>query len=138
VKLTKSNVVITLAPYFFPFYTFLVIVAALVTYAFLRPLPYLPLWMFLIGFTWAFHALFTLETLCERQPDVKLYGRLFSWSVIFLVNVALVLVWLACTTTLTFSELGGICATRAISAYTGVGLAFWRLLAWIYEKPKGT
>ena len=138
VKLTKSNVVITLAPYFFPFYTFVVIVAALVTYAFLRPLPYLPLWMFLIGFTWAFHALFTLETLCERQPDVKLYGRLFSWSVIFLVNVALVLVWLACTTPLTFGELGGICLSRAISAYVGVGLAFWRLLAWIYEKPKGT
>ena len=94
--------------------------------------------LYLIGFTWAFHALFTLEPLCERQPDVKLYGRLFSWSVIFLVNVALVLVWLACTTTLTFGELGGICLSRAISAYVGVGLAFWRLLAWIYEKPKGT
>ena len=39
VKLTKSNLLITLAPYFFPFYTFLVVIAALITYAFLRPLP---------------------------------------------------------------------------------------------------
>lgn len=100
VRLTKSNVVITLAPYFFPFYTFLVIVAALITYAFLRPLPCLPLWLFAIGFTWAFHVLFTLETLSQRQPDVKLYGRIFSWTVILIVNLALVLVWLACMSTL--------------------------------------
>lgn len=120
VRLSKSNVVITLAPYFFPFYTFVVIVFALVTYAFMRPLPFLPLWMFLIGFTWAFHVLFTLETLSVRQPDVKLYGRVFSWTVIFIVNVAIVLVWLACTTSLTFAALGSSLACRIISAYVGV------------------
>jgi len=120
VKLTKSNFLITLAPYFFPFYTFLVIVIALITYAFLRPLPYMPLWMFLIGFTWAFHILFTCETLTQRQPDVKLYGRIFSWSIIFLANVALVLVWLAAMTPLTFAELGADLMYRSISAYTGL------------------
>ena len=125
VKLTKSNVVITLAPYFFPFYTFLVIVIALVTYAFLRPLPCLPLWMFLIGFTWAFHVLFTLETLSVRQPDVKLYGRMFSWTVIFIVNVVMVLVWLACTTSLTFVKLGTGLAGRLVSAYMGTGAFIW-------------
>jgi len=123
VRLTKSNVIITLAPYFFPFYTFVVIVAALVTYAFLRPLPFLPLWMFLIGFTWAFHVLFTCETLTQRQPDVKLYGRVFSWTVIFLVNIALVLVWLATTTTLTFADLGGVLVRNTIASYVGVGRA---------------
>ena len=101
VNLTKSNMLITLAPYFFPFYTFLVIVVALITSAFIRPLPCLPLWMFAVGFTWAFHALFTLETLAQRQPDVKLYGRIFSWVFIFLANVALILVFLASTTSLT-------------------------------------
>jgi len=120
VRLTKSNLVITLAPYFFPFYTFLVIVVALITYAFLRPLPFMPLWMFLIGFTWAFHVLFTCETLTQRQPDVRLYGRVFSWSVIFLVNVALVLVWLAAMTPLTFAELGSFLVRRSLSAYLGV------------------
>jgi len=126
VRLTRSNVLITLAPYFFPFYTFVVIVAALITYAFLRPLPCLPLWMFLIGFTWAFHVLFTLETLTQRQPDVKLYGRIFSWTVIFLANVALVLVWLALTTPLTFAELGGSLMHRVIAAYVGTGTSLWK------------
>lgn len=108
VRLTKSNLLITLAPYFFPFYTFVVIILALVTFAFVRPLPFLPLWMFLIGFTWAFHALFTLETLTHRQPDVKLYGRVFSWTFIYLVNLVIVLVWLAAMTPLTFVCLGQV------------------------------
>lgn len=137
VKLTKTNVVITLAPYFFPFYTFVVIVAALVTFAFLRPLPYLPLWMFLIGFTWAFHILFTIETLCERQPDVKRYGRMFSWSVIFLANTAIVLVWLACATPYTFRSMASSLAGRISGAYAGVGSAAWKSVSFIYMKTKG-
>ena len=133
VRLTKSNLVITLAPYFFPFYTFVVIVCALVTYAFLRPLPFLPLWMFLIGFTWAFHVLFTLETLMQRQPDVTLYGRVVSWAFIFLVNVGIVLAWLAATTPLAFADLGGILLRRLLSAYVGVGDFFWQCWLWIYR-----
>lgn len=137
VKLTKANMLITLAPYFFPFYTFVVIIAALVTFAFLRPLPFLPLWMFLIGFTWAFHLLFTLETLTQRQPDVKLYGRIFSWAFIFLVNVALVLIWLAATTPLTFAQLGGILVERVFSAYIAVGLFAWRGCLWLWKLCTG-
>jgi len=134
VKLTKSNMLITLAPYFFPFYTFVVIVVALITYSFLRPLPYLPLWMFLIGFTWSFHVLFTLETLGQRQPDVKLYGRIFSWTFIFLVNMLIVLVWLATMTPLTFAELGGLLTHRTIAAYAAVGTFFWTSFRWLYTK----
>ena len=133
VRLTKSNVVITLAPYFFPFYTFLVIVAALVTYAFLRPLPCLPLWLFAIGFTWAFHVLFTLETLSQRQPDVKLYGRIFSWTVILIVNLALVLVWLVCMTPFTFAQLWSSLSERTVSAYLGVACSFFDAGKWVYQ-----
>ena len=120
VRLTKTNMLITLAPYFFPFYTFVVIVAAIVTFAFLRPLPFLPLWLFMIGFTWAFHVLFTVETLAQRQPDIRLYGRVFSWVFIFIANVMLVLVFLAATTRLSFAALGGFLASRTLSAYAGV------------------
>ena len=133
VRLTKSNFIITLAPYFFPFYTFVVIVAALVTYAFLRPLPCLPLWLFAIGFTWAFHVLFTLETLSQRQPDVKLYGRMFSWTVILIVNLALVLVWLASMTSFTFAQLWESLAMRTASAYAGVVFFFRDAGKWVYE-----
>ena len=133
VRLTKSNMLITLAPYFFPFYTFLVIIVALVTYAFFRPLPYLPLWLFLIGFTSSFHVLFTLETLGQRQPDVKLYGRIFSWTFIFIVNVAIVLVWLATMTPLTFADLGQILLNRIVSAYVLLGLYSWRAVTWLWS-----
>lgn len=98
VNLTKTNFLITLAPYFFPFYTFIVIIAALITGIFVKPLPYIPVWIFLIGFTWAFHVLFTLETLTQHQPDITIYGRTFSWTFIFAANAVLILVWLAYAT----------------------------------------
>ena len=132
VRLTKTNFLITLAPYFFPFYTFVVVVVALVTYIFLRPLPYLPLWMFMIGFTWAFHVLFTVETLAQRQPDVKIYGRVFSWTFIFIVNVGVVLVWLAATTSLSFVDLAFILVRRVASAYVAVGGAIWSAAQRVY------
>lgn len=138
VNLSKSNMLITLAPYFFPFYTFLVIVVALIMSAFIRPLPCLPLWMFAVGFTWAFHALFTLETLAQRQPDVKLYGRIFSWVFIFLANVALILVFLASTTSLTFVQLGGFLLNRIVDAYVGVGLAAVDAFKWVVSKCSRT
>ena len=142
VQLTKSNFLITLAPYFFPFYTFLVIVVALVTYAFLRPLPFLPLWMFLIGFTWSFHILFTLQTLTQRQPDVKLYGRIFSWTFILIANIALVLVFLASVTQLGFAELGWIVWRQVFSAYVGVAVYFWKgiciLISWVSNSSTAT
>lgn len=138
VNLTKSNMLITLAPYFFPFYTFVVVVAAIVTYAFIRPLPWLPLWMFMVGFTWAFHVLFTIETLSQRQPDVKLYGRIFSWVFIFLANVALVLVFLAAVTSLSFAQLGGFLVHRVLDAYVGVGLAAVAAFKWVVSKCSRT
>ena len=70
VNLTKTNFIITLAPYFFPFYTFVVGIAALIVLIFVRPLPLIPLWVALVGFTWAFHLLFTLDSLSQRQPDI--------------------------------------------------------------------
>ena len=138
VNLTKSNMLITLAPYFFPFYTFVVVVAAIVTYAFIRPLPWLPLWMFMVGFTWAFHVLFTIETLSQRQPDVKLYGRVFSWVFIFLANVALVLVFLAAVTSLSFAQLGGFLVHRVLDAYIGVGMAAIAAFKWVVSKCSRT
>lgn len=138
VNLTKSNMIITLAPYFFPFYTFVVVISALVTSAFVRPLPWLPLWMFMVGFTWAFHVLFTIETLSQRQPDVKLYGRIFSWVFIFLANVALVLVFLASVTTLSFGQLGGFLVHRVLDAYVGVGSAAVAAFKWVVSKCSRT
>ena len=133
VKLTRTNFLITLAPYFFPFYTFVVIASALVVRCFCNPLPCLWLWMLAIGLTWAFHILFTLQTLTVRQPDVALYGRIFSWTFIYIANVALVLVWLCCTTRLTFIELGGFVMHRLIHAYASLASLFVYFTRWIAD-----
>lgn len=87
VNLTKSNLLITLAPYFFPFYTFLVILAAGIVRCCVSPLPCVPLWLFFIGFTWAFHVLFTVDSLSLSQPDVKEYGCVFAWPFIYIANL---------------------------------------------------
>lgn len=133
VNLTKSNFLITLAPYFFPFYTFVVIVAALVTLAFVKPLPALPVWTGLIGFTWAFHVVFTLETLTQRQPDVKLYGRIFSWTFIFIMNVAIVIIWLSATTPVTLKDVLSAVTGRMAGAYAAVAIAIWHAMAWTFS-----
>ena len=95
VNLIKTNFLITLAPYFFPFYTFAIIIAAWITSFFLNPVPMLPLWIFFIGFSWAFHIFFTFESLMQRQPDITVYGRMFSWPFIFIANVLILILCLA-------------------------------------------
>ncbi len=129
VNLTKTNFIIALAPYFFPFYTFVVVVVALIVFIFVRPLPWLPLWLFLVGFTWAFHVLFTLETLSHRQPDVTAYGRLFSWVFIYLANLALVILWLAAMTPLSFVRAGTDIVYRVSHAYLAVFDVTYSLIA---------
>ncbi len=125
VNLTKSNLLITLAPYFFPFYTFLVLTAAAVTSFFVRPLPALPAWVFAIGFTWAFHVLFTVQSLGRRQPDVQIYGRIFSWTFIFLANVLLVMAGVAVATGFGFMPSVRLAHSSLVCAYSSV----WRFAA---------
>jgi len=98
VSLSKTNLWIILSPYFFPFYTFIVIAIWLLTGLFIDPVPFKPVWLFLIGFTWSFHACFTLNSLLIKQPDVQIYGRIFSYVIIYFVNLFLVALWLILTT----------------------------------------
>ena len=129
VTLSKSNVLITLAPYFFPFYTMLVALAALVTRVFVSPLPCAWAWLFAVGFTWCFHCCFTIRSLMQTQPDVEEYGRLFSYVFIWIINVAGAAAWVVCTTEVSWSDLWHVAAHRTVSAYTAIGGVF----AWIYE-----
>lgn len=99
VNLSKTNVLITLAPYFFPLYTILVIVAHLLMRMFWPSMVhYEPFWLALVGLTWAFHITFTLAVLQQRQPDVQEHGRIFSWSLIYILNIAGMLVWILAVT----------------------------------------
>jgi hypothetical protein len=94
VNVSKSNWIITLAPYFFPFYTVLVIAlySGLALFRDLRD--YEPFWLALVGLTWSFHLTFTVTILLQRQPDIQEHGRVFSYAVIYLLNVLGVGLWI--------------------------------------------
>ena len=128
VALSKSNVWITLAPYFFPFWTILVVAAALVTRCFVSPLPWPCAWLFAIGFTWCFHVCFTIRSLMQPQPDVQEYGHLFSYVLIWLFNVAGVIVWIACTTEVTWRSVGECLWARTSGAYLAIASLCARLV----------
>lgn len=90
VSTTKSNLFILLAPYFFPVYT---VGLSLVYFigSFFRDLTlYLPFFLFLIGFSLAFHLILTADSLRTKQSDILKTGYLFSISLIYIVNLAIV------------------------------------------------
>ncbi len=121
VNLSMTNMWITLAPYFFPLYT---IIAIIVHFALQLFVPsaaaYEPFWIALVGFTWAFHVTFTLSVLMQRQPDVMEHGRIFSWTLIYLLNLAGLLVWILAVTHGAWLHWLGALGTHLFSAYAAV------------------
>ncbi len=89
VVLSHSNTLIALAPYFFPFYTgLLTLLALIIRWAW--PHPWIdPLFHFGLGGTYAFHFTLTGWILRIRQSDLSGEGYLLSAMVIWLGNVAI-------------------------------------------------
>ena len=127
-----SDAWVTLSPYCFPFYTVLVICAALTTRMFVSPLPWICVWVFAVGATWCFHVFFTLQSVCQRQPDLEEYGHVFSYVVIWIFNVAEVAVAMVCTTEVSWSRFGSLLAYHTAHAYRAVGAASM----WLYESVR--
>jgi len=88
VVLTKDNICITLAPYFFPIYTFAIIVIYFFLSWFANVREFYGYFLFLVGFSIAFHVALTIYALAFEQPDLRIYGVFFSFVVIFAVNIA--------------------------------------------------
>jgi hypothetical protein len=127
VLLSKSNMWIALAPYFFPFYTWMVFAAYALVSLKWDPAPLRPVWFAMVGLTWGFHATYTLRFLGMRQPDVLEHGRLFSYTVIYLINIAGLSVWLTLAASPTFRELGSRAREDARAAYTWTAHASRRI-----------
>lgn len=101
----KSNWLISLSPYFVPFYTVLVIIV----FALASPLVDLshqyrigvfdlqPLYILytLVGFTWTLHICYTVSMVTRDQPDLETNGKVLSLLVIYLVNSGVVMALLA-------------------------------------------
>lgn len=97
------NFWIALAPYFYPIYSIAVIIfygavsifydltVAKVQLLWMTPIQ----WLFLaLGATWAFHMSFTCWMIPKGQSDLTYHGTFFSLVVIYLVNLALLAVFL--------------------------------------------
>lgn len=106
VTLSKSNFLITLAPYFFPFYTLLALALYGLASLFFDLRPYEPFWLGCVGLTWGFHLTFTISTLQQHQPDVRVHGRLFSYAFIYLMNLLGVVAWIVIVASPTWAEVG--------------------------------
>lgn len=132
VTLTKSNVWITLAPYFFPFYTILVVLAALVVRYACAGLPAPWAWQFAVGATWCFHFVFTLRSLAQEQPDIKEYGHVFSYVMIWVFNVLGASVWIVSAAELSWGVFARLLVAHAGAAYAAAGAGF----AWLYESVR--
>ncbi|MFC2149378.1 hypothetical protein ACFLQ8_01630 [Candidatus Auribacterota bacterium] len=88
VTVTKSNFLISLAPYFFPIYTFLAVCLYLVAISFWRVgSTGRDVFQFILGFTWAFHFVLTVFVMMKEQSDIKENGVVFSVFFIYLTNL---------------------------------------------------
>ncbi len=88
VSTTKSNAVISLGPYFLPVYTLFFSLVFFICGIFAKATyDYTGVFIFVLGFSVAFHFLMTLDSLRVEQPDLEENGYLFSLTFIYLVNL---------------------------------------------------
>jgi len=87
VKLTGSNFIVTLAPYFFPLYAFITILIYILAIMLGYDRAFYPYFLFLTGFTLSLHVIMTIESLRADQPDIKEGGIVFSIPLIYIGNL---------------------------------------------------
>jgi hypothetical protein len=116
VTLSKTNFLITLAPYFFPLYTVLLILVYYALWIFIEVEQYHSTWLGLIGFTWGFHLSFTITTLMQRQSDIRAYGHLFSYTFIYLMNVLGICLWVVLVSRMTVVQMCKFLYTDTVAA----------------------
>lgn len=89
---SKTNFFIELSPYFIPIYTLFAGLVYLVLKLFAADVPHAPeVFLFVIGMTLAFHFVMTSEILRLQQPDILRSGYTFSFVLIFIGNLTIVM-----------------------------------------------
>jgi hypothetical protein len=84
----KSNTIIELSPYFIPIYAIIISVVYFVIAASYNING--SVFIFLIGFTLAFHMVSTIEVMKVRQPDIVKSGYLFSIVMVYALNIVVI------------------------------------------------
>lgn len=91
VVITKTNFLITLAPYFFPLYAVIVIAVFAIGHEIWGWEKLFVFFNLLLGAVYAFHVTLTIHALQTQQSDIISQGYLFSGVVIFLGNAVILL-----------------------------------------------
>jgi hypothetical protein len=96
VRVSHSNLLVTLAPYFFPFYLAIFLAIWFIIKHFYGEVikEYNNYIILFFGFLLGFHLLFTIESLHTQQPDLKVFGIIFSLALIIFANELLVAITL--------------------------------------------
>jgi hypothetical protein len=91
VVVSKTNFLITLAPYFFPLYAVLVILVFMIGHLIWNWTHLLAWFHLCLGAAYAFHVTLTWHVLQTQQTDITSQGWLFSAIAIFLGNIGVLL-----------------------------------------------
>lgn len=91
VEVENPNLLITLAPYFFPTYSFFWLPSFFFFKYLFRPTQWnMPIFFTGLGLSFAFHLAMTLKALKTEQSDLKRYGLPLSSTTILLSNLLLI------------------------------------------------
>ncbi len=124
VTVSKSNLWIALAPYFFPLYTVLLIFGAAVAGLFVDLSPWAHWLLAAVGATWGFHFTFTIQMLAVGQSDLRPYGTFLSLVVIVVMNAAGLMLGVVAAGPATLEQAVETCSSRTRQAYVrAAGLA---------------
>ncbi|MEM8955185.1 MAG: hypothetical protein AAGD22_13620 [Verrucomicrobiota bacterium] len=113
----KNNFLISLSPYFVPFYSVITIGAYAVLSQFIDlGSTHSRVLFALIGLTWTFHLTFTIWMILKSQPDLHHNGTFFSLALIYLINLVIISALLIIASPLL--SLRGFTTTWLTHAYT--------------------
>ena len=122
VELSNPGLFTTLAPYFVPFYLVVLLLLRLLCGLFLDMAPYSLWWLFAMGLAYGFHILYTVKSLAQKQPDIRVYGRFASYVIILLANLLLFGYGFVAVTSATFPKYHQAMFSRTCETYAEV----WR------------
>lgn len=88
VSTDKVNAVVELSPYFIPIYAIVVTLIYFLIASSYRING--SIFVFLIGFTLAFHLISTMEVMKTRQPDFLKSGYFFSIVLVYILNILVI------------------------------------------------
>lgn len=115
----RVNTWIALAPYFIPLYSVLAVVLYGWLGLFFDVWPYRTVLYAVLGATWAFHFTFTCAMIPKGQPDLAYGGTFFSLTVIYLMNLAvLIALLILASPQVTWESFGRETLRRAVEFVT--------------------